>query len=95
MKKIIFSLLICFLFVSCADKIVVNDCLPLTEPAGFWKGTWHGMIMFPSFIGSLIWDGVAVYAVNNNGGWYDFGFVGGFFILLKFFSALLSRNNKK
>jgi hypothetical protein len=28
-----------------------------------------------SFIGSLIWDDVAVYAINNNGGWYDFGFL--------------------
>jgi hypothetical protein len=83
------------LLTGCADKIVVNDCLPLTEPSGFWKGTWHGMIMFPSFIGSLIWDDVAVYAVNNNGGWYDFGFVGGFFIVLKFFTTLLNARFKK
>jgi hypothetical protein len=26
---------------------------------------------------------VAVYAVNNNGSWYDFGFVGGFFIMIR------------
>lgn len=95
MKKIIFSLLICFLFVSCADKIIVNNCLPLTEPAGFWKGTWHGMTMFPSFIGSLIWDDIAVYAVHNNGGWYDFGFVGGFFIMLRFFVKLIKFITKK
>jgi hypothetical protein len=40
---------------------------------GFWGGV-HGMIMLPDFIGSLIWDDVAVYATNNNGTWYDFGF---------------------
>lgn len=92
MSKISFIIIIvlCFLFVSCADKITVVDCLPLTEPAGFWKGTWHGMIMFPSFIGSLIWDDVAVYAVHNNGGWYNFGFVGGFFIMLKIFFRLIN-----
>jgi hypothetical protein len=39
--------------------------------------------MIPSFIGSIIWDDVAIYAVNNNGGWYDFGFIGGFWLMLK------------
>jgi hypothetical protein len=46
--------------------------------------------MFPSFIGSLIWDDVAVYAVHNNGAWYDFGFVGGFFIMLRLFLRILA-----
>jgi hypothetical protein len=39
--------------------------------------------MFFDFIGSLIWDDVAVYATNNNGGWYDFGFVGGLGLCVK------------
>jgi hypothetical protein len=90
MSKISFIIILCFLFVSCADKITMDDCLPLTEPAGFWEGTWHGMIMFPSFIGSFIWDDVAIYAVHNNGGWYNFGFVGGFFIMLKIFVRLIN-----
>ena len=47
------------------------------------------MIMVPSFIGSLIWDDVAVYAVHNNGAWYDFGFVGGFFIMIRTFVKFL------
>jgi len=97
MKKIVFVILLflmIFLLTGCADKISIENCLPLNEPAGFWLGTWHGMIMFPSFIGSLIWDDVAVYAVNNNGAWYNFGFVGGFFSLLKIFSALLNNNKK-
>lgn len=68
----------------CADVSHVQNCLPPAEHTyGFWAGMWHGMIMVPSFIGSLIWDDVAIYAVNNNGGWYDFGFVGGFWFLLK------------
>jgi len=28
--------------------------------------------------------------VHNNGGWYDFGFVGGFFIMLRFFVKLIN-----
>ncbi|HOP12418.1 MAG TPA: hypothetical protein PLH09_00460 [Lentimicrobium sp.] len=39
------------------------------------------MIAPVSFTGSLISDSIAMYAVNNNGGWYDFGFVPGAGIL--------------
>lgn len=73
-----------FALTGCADVSHVQECLPPTEHTyGFWGGTWHGMIMVPSFIGSLIWDDVAVYAVNNNGGWYNFGYVGGFFFMVR------------
>ena len=82
MKKILLVMLVFTLF-SCADKIDVSSCIGNGEPAGFWKGVWHGAIMFPDFIGSLIWDDVAVYATNNNGGWYDFGFVGGLGLCIK------------
>jgi hypothetical protein len=40
------------------------------------------MITPISFIGSLFFDDITIYAVNNNGGWYNFGFllsVGGLF----------------
>jgi len=83
MKKILMISLISFLLISCADKIDVSSCIGNGEPAGFWKGVWHGSIMFFDFIGSLIWDDVAVYATNNNGGWYDFGFVGGLGLCVK------------
>ena len=51
------------------------------KPAGFLLGLWHGIIAPISFVGSLFLDDVAMYAVNNNGGWYDFGFVIGAGIL--------------
>jgi hypothetical protein len=97
MKKIVFVILlisIIFLLTGCADVSDITYNNPDEHVYGFWGGTWHGMIMFPSFIGSLIWDDVAVYAVNNNGAWYNFGYVGGFFTLLKIFSALLNNNKK-
>ena len=50
---------------------------------GFWGGTWHGIISGFSFIGSLFDNSIRVYAVNNNGHWYDFGFIGAFFFMLK------------
>jgi hypothetical protein len=72
------------LLSGCADVSHVKNCLPANEHTyGFWGGTWHGMIMSFSFIGSLFSDDIAIYAVNNNGAWYNFGFIGGFFVLLK------------
>ena len=41
---------------------------------GFWLGLWHGFIFPVAWIVSLFFDKVAVYAVPNNGGWYDFGY---------------------
>lgn len=44
------------------------------EPAGFWLGLWHGIILPVTFVVSLFTDDVSVYEVANNGNWYDFGF---------------------
>jgi len=55
--------------------------LPGAKPAGFWTGLWHGIIAPFVFIIGLFTDKVRVYEVNNNGRWYDFGFllgIGGF-----------------
>ncbi len=41
---------------------------------GFWLGLWHGFIFPVAWVVSLFTDQVAVYAVPNNGGWYDFGY---------------------
>jgi len=49
--------------------------VPGADPAGFFAGLWHGIISPITFIVSLFHDGVAIYEVNNSGGWYDFGFL--------------------
>jgi hypothetical protein len=41
---------------------------------GFLLGLWHGFIFPVAWVVSLFIDKVAVYAVPNNGGWYDFGY---------------------
>ena len=41
---------------------------------GFWLGVWHGFIFPVTFVVSLFTDKIAVYAVPNNGGWYDAGY---------------------
>ena len=58
----------------CADNEAVMSCLE-GHTYGFWGGLWHGIIAPFDFIGMLVWDDVAMYAPNNNGGGYAFGFL--------------------
>ena len=51
------------------------------EAPGFWWGLLHGFIFPFAWVGSLFSDQIAVYAVPNNGGWYDFGFFCGVVVL--------------
>lgn len=70
-----------FLLTGCADsEPQAKDCMQGHE-YGFLSGLWHGIIAPISFIGSLIDDDIEMYAPNNNGGWYAFGFVLGAGIL--------------
>ena len=52
-----------------------------TNPAGFWAGLWHGMIVVITFIISLFSKTVEIYERANNGGWYDFGFILGILLI--------------
>lgn len=75
---------------SCAHSPNVSVTIPdTTHIYGFWGGTWHGMISGFSFIGSLFDESIRVYAINNNGHWYDFGFVGGLFFTIRLIAGIL------
>ena len=50
-----------------------SDAVAPTAP-GFLLGLWHGFIFPVAWIVSLFMPKVAIYAVPNNGGWYDFGY---------------------
>jgi hypothetical protein len=50
-----------------------SNAVQATAP-GFLEGVWHGFIFPIAWIVSLFTNDIAVYAVPNNGGWYDFGF---------------------
>ncbi len=41
---------------------------------GFLLGLWHGFIFPVAAILSIFVPDIAVYAVPNNGGWYDVGY---------------------
>ena len=51
------------------DAAAVQPAAP-----GFWLGLWHGFIFPVAWIVSLFVERVAIYAVPNSGGWYDFGY---------------------
>lgn len=59
---------------SCADSVSFAEAAT-REPVGFWYGLWHGWISGFAWLVSLFSDSTAIYAIYNNGGWYDFGFV--------------------
>jgi len=44
------------------------------DAPGFLYGLWHGFIFPVAWALSLFSERVAIYAVPNNGGWYDFGY---------------------
>ncbi len=64
-----------------ALALALAACVP-TEAAsainpagpGFLLGVWHGFIFPVTFLLSLFVDDIAVYAVPNNGTWYDAGY---------------------
>ena len=74
MKNLFIITLLILTLSSCADTASYQILSGHTS-VGFWYGLWHGMIAPFAWIVSLFSDSVAIYAVYNNGGWYDFGFI--------------------
>ena len=68
------------LLAACARQVPEGVADTATAP-GFWWGVWHGFVFPFAWIGSLFDPDIAVYAVPNNGGWYDFGFFLGVTVL--------------
>ena len=61
-----------FALTACAAT-QAGDAVAPAAP-GFLIGLWHGFIFPAAWVVSLFLSNVAVYAVPNNGGWYDFGY---------------------
>lgn len=71
-------ILVILLFSSCAHVVDIDKCVAVDAKVyGFWNGLWHGMVSGIAFIVSLFNDDITVYAINNNGAWYNFGFLWG------------------
>jgi len=71
-----FKLLILILFLLVLTACTAGDPqFSQDNPAGFWYGIWHGIISVITLIIHVFNENVAVYEINNSGGWYDFGFL--------------------
>jgi len=70
MKRLVLLLPLALL-TACA--VQTNAAVQPGAP-GFWLGVAHGFLFPFAFIGSLFSPDIAVYAVPNNGTWYDFGY---------------------
>ena len=87
MKKLIpLFILIGLAIVAVAIYIIVYHVgMPTRNlsgaPANFWLGLWQGLIVFLSFIASWFDNNIVLYQVNNNGFWYNLGYVIGLIIL--------------
>jgi len=88
--RYLFWLLFLFAFTGCADYVTLEQAATIPK-VGFWHGLWHGIIFPIAWIISLFSESTAIYAIYNNGGWYDFGF----FIGVGGFSASLFATKKK
>jgi hypothetical protein len=68
------------LFVLASASLVLAACATQAASGvapgapGFLHGLWHGFIFPVAWVLSLFMPDVSVYAVPNNGGWYDFGY---------------------
>jgi len=58
-----------------------TDAAVAAGAPGFLYGVWHGFIFPVAWLVSLFVPDVSVYAVPNDGGWYDFGYFVGIVFL--------------
>ena len=70
--RILVLVTVALALAACVAKQSTNAVSP-TAP-GFLEGVWHGFNFPIAWIISLFTDKISVYAVPNNGGWYDFGY---------------------
>lgn len=63
-----------FILSACAQREIVDTCLT-GHKYGFWGGLWHGIIAPIDFVVMLFNDKITMYAQNNNGNWYAFGYL--------------------
>jgi hypothetical protein len=69
-----------FIYIGFPDNVTLLQATNI-EPIGFFSGLFHGFIIIISFIGSLFFDDISIYAIYNNGGWYNFGYISGVYLL--------------
>ena len=86
--KIILALVVLLILSGCADDVSLSEAEFMTK-VGFWYGFWHGAILLYSWIISLFDSKVAIFAIYNNGGWYNFGYIVGIYSTIRTVESLV------
>jgi len=68
------TLILVMVFTGCAYNEIPGQ-MGAGHPYGFLSGLLHGFIAPFDFVGMLFSDRIVMYAPNNNGAWYAFGFL--------------------
>jgi hypothetical protein len=71
---LLIPVILLILLASCSNSENVSACLN-GYTYRFWGGLWHGIIAPVNLVISLFRDDITVFAQNNNGAWYAFGFI--------------------
>ncbi|HEV7659763.1 MAG TPA: hypothetical protein VGO55_07945 [Allosphingosinicella sp.] len=66
-----YALAMVVLLAACARQI---PAAVAAGAPGILRGLWDGFIFPWAWVASLFVPEVSIYAVPNNGGWYDFGY---------------------
>ncbi len=79
------------LVVAAVYIIVFHVGMPTRDlsgaPANVWLGLWQGLIIYLSFIASWFDNNIVLYQVNNNGFWYNLGYVIGLWVAIGAFAG--------
>lgn len=73
------------IFLIIALALLLPACAPegfTEEPAGFFSGIWHGLIIYISAFAKLFGFEVGIHAVHNTGWPYWLGFILGLSIAI-------------
>jgi hypothetical protein len=79
MKRLAVILIAALALAACVATETPNAVNPAAP--GFLLGVWHGFAFPVTFILSLFVDDISIYAVPNNGHFYDFGYFVGIVFL--------------
>ena len=71
MRKIIVSIGIVLFFTGCGN----TNPNEVSQGVGFFSGIWDGWTVFFAFVGKMFGANYNIYEVNNNGNFYNFGFL--------------------
>ena len=63
------------LLTACAAGSGSRWAAATSQPAGFFAGFWHGLVLVFTLIVSFFSDQVQIYEAHNTGAAYDIGFV--------------------